>query len=933
MKKLLLFLLVTVALCHCGTAKVHASWVPPQPPFSAEGNPTEDYFYGSIFDLLKYIRPAAFEVYENKDRNRNYADLEVCGGHGGRDNPYDSRDYYCNTDGDGCDGGSVDLCHRGTTDVAQTAYSKPNNSCTAHLNDNHPDYAEGTCKYNQTPREHDDFKGTDFSDASQTVFKKIQDKSGAYNNVGSDDNPITYGSQQLALTFNDKIIKQLLVVRRAKQTKNTVHDTGEWPLGWVDWGYKTQNGKTLLEINEELPDSIASVANSIVEGTDDFYLNGGNLEAVSDISSDVAQVTKVTSEALSQNPPPVWLTDLMQAPLYSPSWRQSYVRPSICVWNICCPGLRCIVPQPIGEKRGLYYDNSISQAFGAALDTMLTAVPLDEGIAEFKKLVVTNPLVRFATSAAPNAVPSKIKERLDKEIGTQDPCYKYRSGFDWLWFGTFMDYVNVGDFFDAEKKCPVYAIAPELSKQNADAFYESPLSAFIAMVWGRIAPPQDEVDEVYHHVLTIPEAMGQAIQEIQQPVYDERDPLSELNKVKDFNINLSNTVEDNSDGLYGGETPFDPRRRLGYYACDDSMFSSQLDTSIQAYAMGTRIGCNQQSNATTAGKCDGTKFAAIIKDSPWKAPLPDATSVVLNSAMFVGGKLNPKLEEAYAKTSGATGVPCEVLAGIHFEEASSCFTEGSSPETCSNANGGPVGEQGGFQKTVDTAAKAILRHPINSTQNLITAMSDFNGGGNSNCQTLPGTNIPYGGCPRQFIGEDDPYATHMLDSRHANMYQIYCGDFKVCSPLPAYDKERPGAFAVALAVYNEATNKNSPTDSSSTTASPTTSTFTPPSTGTSVNPAGTCGNGYIDTALGCLPYERTAFIMALLRFLVGISGAIALIVMLTATIQIMTSSGDTKKVQAGRELFTSAIAGLLFLILSAAILRIFGFDILKLPGF
>ena len=73
--------------------------------------------------------------------------------------------------------------------------------------------------------------------------------------------------------------------------------------------------------------------------------------------------------------------------------------------------------------------------------------------------------------------------------------------------------------------------------------------------------------------------------------------------------------------------------------------------------------------------------------------------------------------------------------------------------------------------------------------------------------------------------------------------------------------------------------------------------------------------------------------MALLRFLVGISGAIALIVMLTATIQIMTSSGDTKKVQAGRELFTSAIAGLLFLILSAAILRIFGFDILKLPGF
>jgi len=73
--------------------------------------------------------------------------------------------------------------------------------------------------------------------------------------------------------------------------------------------------------------------------------------------------------------------------------------------------------------------------------------------------------------------------------------------------------------------------------------------------------------------------------------------------------------------------------------------------------------------------------------------------------------------------------------------------------------------------------------------------------------------------------------------------------------------------------------------------------------------------------------------MALLRFVVGISGGIALVVMLSGTIQIMTAGGDAKKIQSGRDLFTAAIAGLLFLIFSAAILRIFGADILKLPGF
>lgn len=940
MKKLLLSTLFAVSLLFyflpVSTAYSADGWVEPQPPFSKEGNPPEGFYYGAMFDLFKYLRPAALEIYENRDITRNYENLEVCGGSGGRDNPHDFRDYECTYDDQTCDGGDVQLCKRGTLNIVRSGNSRPNSSCTAKPpNENHPYGTNGTCRYTKIPNIKSEVKGTDFSNADETVFDKIQSKSGAYNNIGT-DNAITWGSRHLSSTFEQKILNQVLVVRRAKQTKATLNETGSWPLGWVDWGYKTPNGKTLLQINDELPNEISDASVGLVEGVDDFFLNAGNPSAISDFSGEQKAIMSAVNKALGENPQPTWLIDLMQAPMYSPSWRQSYVRPSICVWDICCPGYRCIVPPPTGIKRALYYDNNISQAFGASLDAMLTAYSLDEGTALFNQLAIKNPLIRFTTSASVNATPPNIMIRLDKEIGSSDPCFKYRDGFSWLWFGTFMDYVLPGDFFDTEKKCPVYAIAPELVKQNAAAFYQSPISALIAMIWGRVSPPQDDVDSVYRHLLTIPEAMSQSIQEIQQTVYDTGDTLAELEAVKDFNISLSNTVDDGtSEYLYTGQTPYTSRRYLGLYPCDDDMYSSQLDTGIKEYALGTRIGCFDDKTTATSGKCDGTKFAKIIADSPWKEPTTAATQVVLNSAMFVGGKLNPELEKVYAEIEQKTGVPCEVLAGHHFEEASSHFTDASDPEKYSAANGGPVGEQGGFKATVESAAKSVMRNSITNTPLLIKSMSYFNGGGNANCQSgFTGGNIPYTGCPRQFIGEDDPYVTNMIDTKHNSMYLLYCGDFLPCTPPKAYGTDRPGAFAVALAVYNNATSKNSPVTSPNPSNGPIASTIPGPiSTGSSLNPAGDCGDGYIDTALGCLPYERTEFIMSLLRFLVGIAGAIALVVMLVATVMIMTAAGDTKKTQSGRDLFFSAVTGLLFLVFAVSLLRIFGADILRLPGF
>jgi len=96
----------------------------------------------------------------------------------------------------------------------------------------------------------------------------------------------------------------------------------------------------------------------------------------------------------------------------------------------------------------------------------------------------------------------------------------------------------------------------------------------------------------------------------------------------------------------------------------------------------------------------------------------------------------------------------------------------------------------------------------------------------------------------------------------------------------------------------------------------------------------TVNTGKLATAIGCIPIrggqEMTAFILG---WAIGIAGGIAFILIIVAAFQIITSSGDPKKLQAGRELLTSAIAGLLLLIFSVFILRIIGVKLLGIPGF
>ncbi len=108
--------------------------------------------------------------------------------------------------------------------------------------------------------------------------------------------------------------------------------------------------------------------------------------------------------------------------------------------------------------------------------------------------------------------------------------------------------------------------------------------------------------------------------------------------------------------------------------------------------------------------------------------------------------------------------------------------------------------------------------------------------------------------------------------------------------------------------------------------------------------AGTAANGVnecesclnkagIWTALGCLPTKPADLLPKLAQFAVGIAGGIALMLMLIGAFRISVSAGNPDNVQAGKDMFTSAIAGLLLIVFSALILRVVGVDIFQLPGF
>ncbi len=79
--------------------------------------------------------------------------------------------------------------------------------------------------------------------------------------------------------------------------------------------------------------------------------------------------------------------------------------------------------------------------------------------------------------------------------------------------------------------------------------------------------------------------------------------------------------------------------------------------------------------------------------------------------------------------------------------------------------------------------------------------------------------------------------------------------------------------------------------------------------------------------------ELASKVNDIIPYAIGLGGLVAFFLMIFGGLQIILSGGNPEKVKAGKEIITSAIAGLLLIIFSVFILRLIGVDLLNLPGF
>jgi lysozyme family protein len=170
----------------------------------------------------------------------------------------------------------------------------------------------------------------------------------------------------------------------------------------------------------------------------------------------------------------------------------------------------------------------------------------------------------------------------------------------------------------------------------------------------------------------------------------------------------------------------------------------------------------------------------------------------------------------YKQAAEISGVPWEVLAGIHYRE-------GDLSSEHSLVSGRPIGnhepdvmgndgcstqysrltENGNcvFDSLLNTALYAANLLKIknggsfpDNYQDLVKMLSSYNGGGNANCKY----STPYQYCPPEFSREDDSYPMNLLDAKHEVMYVVFCADYTLCYP-PVRD-QRTGALSAIMGI-------------------------------------------------------------------------------------------------------------------------------------
>lgn len=87
------------------------------------------------------------------------------------------------------------------------------------------------------------------------------------------------------------------------------------------------------------------------------------------------------------------------------------------------------------------------------------------------------------------------------------------------------------------------------------------------------------------------------------------------------------------------------------------------------------------------------------------------------------------------------------------------------------------------------------------------------------------------------------------------------------------------------------------------------------------------------TSLGCIGADSESIVTSLVRIGLGLAGGVGLLMILAGAFMFTTSQGEPKRASEAKELITSAVLGLIFIIFSVTLLQFIGVSILRIPGF
>ena len=267
-----------------------------------------------------------------------------------------------------------------------------------------------------------------------------------------------------------------------------------------------------------------------------------------------------------------------------------------------------------------------------------------------------------------------------------------------------------------------------------------------------------------------------------------------------------------------------------YATIPESMKTIELVAFDFRYGCGLTAGNHKPLSINTtlptspAAAAPGSQAQSILPTSRPTEPVGASTiiSQILDkkspsySPSLIGFSQNClKNKNIYVQASNATGVPWQILAGIHYREGECGPTNSlvsgrkigtNEPDLLGNCSinslpgkAVPVTGGCGFQTLLNSAIYSG-NHLVgkigavpSSFPSLVFALSRYNGTGNSNCGKTP-----FKSCPAYFPGEDDTYVMNFFDARHSPMYIVYCADYTLC--LPPVADSRPGVVTISTII-------------------------------------------------------------------------------------------------------------------------------------